>query len=139
LIEDILSRLDKVRRTGAQNWIACCPVHQDKHPSMTLREESDGRILVNCFAGCSFEQIAESVGLGWDAWFPPKPIDYAAPVKRPYPASDVLLALQFEALVVSVAACNIANGKELTNEDRARLMTAYDRISSARRMALGEH
>lgn len=139
MIETILSRLEKVRKTGSQNWIACCPAHADKNPSMTLREESDGRILVTCFAGCSFEEIANSVGLGWEPWFPEKPIaDYVKPVSRPYPAADVLEALSFEFLVVSTAALNVAQGVEMTAEDRVRLLVAHDRISQARRMALGD-
>lgn len=138
MINDILSRLDKVRRTGHGNWIAACPSHDDKHPSMTLHEESDGRVLVTCWAGCTFEEIANSVGLGWEPWFPEKPIEYAPPVKRPYPAGDVLEALQFEFLVVATAAGNIAQGVELTAEDRARLMVANERISEGRRAALGE-
>jgi hypothetical protein len=137
VIDDILSRLEKVKRTGPGNWLACCPAHADKHPSLTLREERDGRVLATCFAGCSFEEIANSTGLGWEPWFPPKPIDYAPPVRRPYPAGDVLEAMQFEFLVVATAACNMAQGVELTVEDKARLMLAHDRISQARRMALG--
>jgi hypothetical protein len=138
VIEDILSRLEKVKRTGPGNWLACCPAHEDRSPSMTIAERDDGRILVHCHAECSFEAIAGAVGLGWDVWFPPKPIEHAAPVKRPYPAADVLEAVQWECQLVTVAACNLANGVELTAEDKARLMLAHQRITEARRMALGE-
>lgn len=138
MIDDILSRLEKVRRTGPSNWLACCPAHQDKHPSMTLHEASDGRILVNCFAGCSFEEIAGAVGLDWDVWFPPERIQHAPKVRRPYPAGDVLEALQWECLVVATAALNAAHGVELTAADKDRLMVSHDRISQARRFALGE-
>jgi hypothetical protein len=41
---------------------------------------------------------------------------------------EALIALEFEALVVSVAALNLAKGKELTDDDRDRLMLAYQRI-----------
>ena len=138
MIDDILARLDKVRRTGSDNWIACCPSHPDKSPSLTVKECSDGRILANCFAGCSIEQIVDAVGLGWEVWFPPKPVDYLAPVRRPYPAAAVLEAVQFECLVVATAACNVAQGVEMTDSDRERLLLAHDRISEARRLALGE-
>lgn len=137
MIDDILARLEKVRRTGSDNWIACCPSHADKSPSLTVKECSDGRILAKCFAGCSIEQIVDAVGMGWDAWFPPKVAEYAAPVRRPYPAAAVLEAVQFECLVVATAACNVAQGVEMTDLDRERLLLSYDRISEARRLALG--
>lgn len=38
------------RKTGT-GWIAKCPAHQDKSPSLSLRER-DGRVLVHCHAGC---------------------------------------------------------------------------------------
>lgn len=138
MIDAILSRLDKVRRTGQGNWLACCPAHDDKNPSMTLREEGDGRILVTCWAGCSFDEIVGAVGLGWGAWFPEKIQNHAPPVRRPFPAADVLEATYMESLIVATAACNVANGVELTPEDKARLLLAHERISNARRMALGE-
>lgn len=138
MIADILPRLSKVRQTGRGNWLACCPAHEDRSPSLTIREENDGRILVRCHAGCSFEQIVDSVGYGYEPWFPPKQEgDFKPAVKRAYPAADVLEALYFETTLVLVAACNIANGVVLTVEDKERLMTAYHRISEARRLSIG--
>ena len=139
MIADILPRLEKVKQTGRNNWMACCPVHEDKHPSMTLTEGDDGKILAKCFAECAFESIVDAVGLGWEPWFPPKLVsDYSPQVKAPYPAADVLKAVQFECLVVATAACNVANGVKLTAEDKERLLVAYERITEARRIALGE-
>src|SRR5688572_5957837 len=109
MIEDILPRLEKVRRTGNNNWLACCPAHDDRNPSMTIRAADDGRILVKCFSGCAFEEIVGAVGLGWEPWFPPKPqTDFVPAIKRPFPAADVLEALWFESIVVAVTAGDIA-------------------------------
>ena len=38
------------RKSGA-TWIACCPAHDDKDPSLGLRD-ADGKVLVHCYAGC---------------------------------------------------------------------------------------
>jgi hypothetical protein len=138
MIEDILSRLSKVKRTGSNNWLACCPAHEDRSPSMSIRAEDDGRILVHCHGGCSFEEIVGAVGLGWEPWFPPKPIEHAKAVKRPYPAGDVMEALVNEAALVAVAAANVSAGVELTEDDKERLFLAYQRISEGRRLANGE-
>lgn len=139
MIEDILSRLEKVRRTGPVNWIACCPAHGDRNPSMTLRDAEDGKILVNCKAGCSFEEIVNALGIGWEPWFPPKQKnDFYPPIRRPFPAADVLEALADEAMVVSVAAANVAHGVELSPEDMERVWEANCRIQQAREVALGK-
>ncbi len=139
MIEDILPRLEKVKKTGPNSWLACCPAHEDRSPSMTIAEGSEGRVVVRCFAECSIEEIVGAVGLGWEPWFPPKPIadDYAPPVRRPFPAAAVLEALHAESMVVAVSAMNMANGITLTPDDLARLKVASARILSAREVALG--
>lgn len=137
MIDDILGRLEKVKRSGRGNWIAACPAHEDKSPSLTIHEAQDGRILVKCWAGCGFEEISGAVGLGWDPWFPPKQDgDFKPAVKRPFPAGDVLEALAFETMVIAVTAADLATG-ELTDDARARMWVAFERINEGRRLALG--
>jgi hypothetical protein len=139
VIEEILSKLEKVKRTGRNNWLACCPAHDDRNPSLTIHAADDGRILVRCFAECSFEEIVGAVGLGWEPWFPPKqPDDFKRAVRRPYPAADVLEALTDEALIVMVSASCLRQGGKLTDVGHERLLTAMQRISAGREIALGE-
>jgi hypothetical protein len=133
----LLSRLDKVRATGRGTWIACCPAHLDKHPSMTVRETDEGLVLAHCFGGCSVEDIVSAVGLDMDALFPPKPIDNAKPQRRPFPSGDVLEAIVSETMIVAVAAGNVRRGIALSNEDYERLLVAAERIFEARGLALG--
>lgn len=60
-IEDFLSRLEKVERSGG-GWVACCPAHGDSNPSLSVSEH-DGKILVHCHAGCSAQAVVEAMGL----------------------------------------------------------------------------
>lgn len=139
MIDDILPKLDKVRRTGANNWLACCPAHDDRNPSLTIHAADDGRILVKCFSGCSFEEIVEAIGLGWDVWFPPKPKnDFVAPIRRPFPAADVLEAVAEETMVVAVTAYRLSTDLPLLEGDKERLMLAYQRLAEAHRTVRGE-
>jgi DNA primase len=39
------------RKSGA-GYMARCPVHEDRTPSLSLRD-SDGKVLVHCFGGCT--------------------------------------------------------------------------------------
>ena len=38
-------------RAGA-TWMARCPVHDDRSPSLSISAGKDGKVLVRCHAGC---------------------------------------------------------------------------------------
>jgi hypothetical protein len=137
--EAFLSRCEKVRRTGNGTWIACCPAHEDRSPSMTVRELEDERVLVHCFAGCAVDAILGAVGLDFDALFPDKPprADHVAPLRRPFPAADVLEAVAGEVFYVAYMAATMGQGHQLSATDKALLDQSYDRIMESRRLALG--
>jgi hypothetical protein len=62
-IENFLTRLDKVKQIGNGEWVACCPAHDDKHPSMSVSEKGD-TFVVKCHSQhCGGIAIMESVGL----------------------------------------------------------------------------
>ncbi|MEJ1395970.1 MAG: CHC2 zinc finger domain-containing protein, partial [Candidatus Sedimenticola sp. (ex Thyasira tokunagai)] len=61
--EVLLSCLKGVRKRGQGQWMACCPHHEDKSPSLSVRLLDDERILLHCFAGCSPAEVLGSVGL----------------------------------------------------------------------------
>ncbi|MEK6212232.1 MAG: DNA primase [Pseudomonadota bacterium] len=126
----LLARLDIVRRTGPGTWLARCPSHKDKTPSLSIRELDDGRVLVHDFAGCAVEDVLSAVGLTFDALFPERLGEFK-PERRPFPAADVLRAVGFETLLVATAAGNIANGIRLSETDRQRLSLAAGRIAAA--------
>lgn len=64
MVEEILERLDKVRKTGQNKWVACCPVHGDKKPSMGVLELNDGTVVMHCLScGAKGTEIVQAVGL----------------------------------------------------------------------------
>lgn len=129
-IDNLLSRLDRVKRTGANTWIARCPSHSDKSPSLSVRLADCSVVLVHCFAGCSAHEVVDAVGMDLSDLFPEKGdgLDVGAPLRRPFAASDILRAIAFEALVVGCAASSMAAGTVLSAEDRGRLLVAVGRI-----------
>lgn len=50
-------------RQTATGWKVCCPAHKDKTPSLEVSTGADGKVLLRCFAGCSFESIVAAAGL----------------------------------------------------------------------------
>ena len=62
-LEELLSRLDNVKSAGEDSYTACCPAHDDRDPSLSVKREEDGRILLHCHAGCEFEEVCEALGV----------------------------------------------------------------------------
>ena len=61
-------------KAGA-GWMARCPAHHDRKPSLSIREADEGRVLVHCHAGCDQERviaILRSRGLWPENANPPK-------------------------------------------------------------------
>lgn len=62
MLENIVKHLDKVRKVGNE-YRACCPVHDDNSPSMTLTEK-DGKVLAHCFScGANGYDVVRALGL----------------------------------------------------------------------------
>lgn len=59
--EEVAQRLD-AKRSG-KGWIARCPAHDDRSPSLSVGEASDGRLLLFCHAGCEFLDILAAIGI----------------------------------------------------------------------------
>src|SRR5262249_11132672 len=54
----------QARRVGS-TYMARCPAHDDRNPSLAIREGNDGRPLVHCHAGCcQADVIAGIKGMG---------------------------------------------------------------------------
>jgi hypothetical protein len=61
--ENVLDRLNVASRNG-EKAMSFCPAHDDRNnPSLSLKAE-DGKLLLNCFAGCRPEDIVSKIGLG---------------------------------------------------------------------------
>jgi putative DNA primase/helicase len=44
-------------RKAGSGWTARCPAHDDRKPSLSLRDSDSGMVLVRCHAGCEQEQV----------------------------------------------------------------------------------
>ncbi|HVA65269.1 MAG TPA: hypothetical protein VNF74_16225 [Terriglobales bacterium] len=53
------------RPAGPGRWMAKCPAHGDKNPSLSIAEGGGGRTLVRCWAGCATPDVLAASGLGW--------------------------------------------------------------------------
>ena len=72
LIAAVVEHFD-ARRTGAGRWIALCPAHPDRSPSLSIAEGRDGRVLVRCWVGCDLKTVLKNAGLSMSSLFPSGP------------------------------------------------------------------
>ncbi|HEX6827310.1 MAG TPA: CHC2 zinc finger domain-containing protein [Nitrospiraceae bacterium] len=128
-IEALLSRLDKVRRRGPNNYSALCPCHSEKSPSLSIKAEGE-RILVHCFGcGANGLDVCTSIGLDpselfEDARKSPQDGHRRAPVRVPW----VIEAIRAECHLIWHAAAYVRNGNVLSPDDLERLLVAADRV-----------
>ncbi len=133
--DTLLSRLEKTRRTGSGTWLACCPAHADKSPSMTVRELEDGRVLLHCFAGCDVGAVLGALGLEFGDLYPPNPVAQARPLRRPFPAADVLEVLMHDALTLQQIAVEL---QDVCRPSHAPMLRGIaSRVSAAMGMVNG--
>ena len=62
-VQETLTRLQGVKKTGEQKWQALCPAHNDQKPSLSIAVGDDGKVLLHCHAGCCIEDICKALGI----------------------------------------------------------------------------
>lgn len=132
-VEPLLSRLDSPKETSPQQWLAKCPAHEDKSPSLAIRELPDGRVLLYCFAGCYSADVLASLGLEMRDLFPDERPYHARPVSPAmrWNYRDILRVVGRELTLVQICASDMSRGLAVAEVDRKRLETAAQRIRRA--------
>ena len=138
-IDLILPLLTKARQRQPGQWSACCPGHDDKRPSLSVRETPEGAVLVHCFSGCSADAVVAALGLSLADLFPPRKLSGNEPKRQPrlLTAGQALELLDREAQLVAVAASNMLHGVVLNQNDLTRITQAAGRITWFRDQSLG--
>lgn len=94
-LDEMLDKLEGVR-PGGTGYVALCPGHDDDAASLGVTEGDDGRILLNCYAGCTTQHVLETMGLQMRDLFP-NTVNYAEP-EAVYEYVDEQGVLLFEAV-----------------------------------------
>ncbi|HOD81763.1 MAG: hypothetical protein BWX88_03439 [Planctomycetes bacterium ADurb.Bin126] len=69
-LQTILDRVQRARRTGPRQWQASCPAHDDRHASLSIGQGDDGRVLIDCKAGCPTLEVLKAMGLKFSDLYP---------------------------------------------------------------------
>lgn len=121
---DVLrSRLKGVKQRG-DRFMAVCPAHQDKSPSLSLSRAEDGRALVYCFAGCKTRDVLGAVGLEMHNLFPES---LTKEQRKQFQRMKLESLRGFECLVIEAAKSEAQRGI-LSVDHLAELALAQERI-----------
>jgi hypothetical protein len=132
----VLDRLAGVKQTAPGRWISRCPAHEDKSPSLSIRETEDGRVLLYCFAACGAGDVLDSIGLCMSDLFDQPIAHHMPPLRGGFSARELLELNSHEALVAADLASS-AQRRPLTEEEQTRLVQAAARLSKAQAMTNG--
>lgn len=58
----VLGLVRRPRQNGS-GWSACCPSHEDRDPSLSIKEGLNGKVLLYCHAGCTLDAICTALGI----------------------------------------------------------------------------
>jgi len=132
----LLERFDKLKQTAPDGWIACCPAHEDKGPSLSVKDTGD-RLLLHCFAGCTFRDIADAIGARPSQFFAGGYDRREFDKKHRVPWRDIVVVLRSEMWILVGIASQLKQGKPLSEQDQSLLIEAGRRIEQAWRAANG--
>lgn len=132
-LETILLRLNKVQRSGA-GYKAICPAHDDRSPSLSIREGTDGRVLLHCFAGCDLRPIVAAMGLRTADLFHAENVS-SRTVRLPgVSIRELKAATEFERQILYIVKSDQLSGRTVSQSDWERAKLALQRIALARRV-----
>ena len=145
-IDNLLSRLDRVKKTGRAEWVACCPAHDSRsRQSLAISETADGRVLIHDFGGCSPAEVLGAVGLEFADLFPDRDPDDAGRRSGWRTAGykdsrqgrvtiaprTALVAIAADATEAAVIVSDVAAGRADPDAVRLHLFELAGRIGSA--------
>jgi len=134
IADKILPLLDKVKPKGDNSWLACCPAHDDKNPSLGITEK-DGILLLHCFShDCNVSDIVHAVGLELSDLFSEQiKIEGGRPIrKKRFPSEAIFEALAEEFVIAELGLSALADGGTLNEKARTRMRKASNRFTNAR-------
>lgn len=80
-LNEILNKIEGVTGSGNQ-YAGHCPAHDDKKASLSISSGADGRILLQCHAGCKTTDIVSAMGLTMRDLYPPEEAPTAGQGKK---------------------------------------------------------
>jgi hypothetical protein len=112
-------------RKAGTAWMARCPAHDDRAPSLSIADARDGKVLVRCHAGCDQQDVIAALRARgvWDA-DERRPIRFSRkPDRMPPPKTDTDSTRRMGAALALWRASHPAEGTPVETYLRSRGLT----------------
>lgn len=128
-IETFLNKLHKVKQKGHGKWIALCPCHDEKTPSLAITDNV-GVILIHCFGcGANAVEVAQRLDIDLSELFPGD-VTYDKQKRKFFPADLVLAALRIESAALYMISQRMLDG-EMSAELKDEIYKSMRRLWAA--------
>lgn len=128
-IDKLLDRLEGLKQSVPGKWIARCPAHDDRSPSLAIRELPDGMILIHCFGGCETEAILSAMQLQFSDLFPEALApDNSRRNRFGLSNAEKLELISHELTVTCLILKDVVDNKAISEPDWTRFCRAAHRI-----------
>jgi len=94
----IFDRLENLQHKSDNAFTARCPSHDDNTNSLSGSYGQDGRLLLNCHAGCSIKQIQKDLDITMQDMFPPSMQKRTSTIEKTYDYVDESGTLLYQAV-----------------------------------------
>lgn len=130
-LTEILRSLQKVKQTGNGKFIACCPVHSDRSPSLAITEKPDKMILLHCFGcGAGGVDICNALGIDPISLFPPNDnLRFEKKARSGFSAWQLFHVLHADLVRLTIIASDLRKIGELSSDDRQFISEVITRIN----------
>ncbi len=142
-LDALLQRLDGVQKSG-NGYRARCPACGGRSRKLSVSEADEGRVILHCFSCRDALAVVQAVGLTLADLFPVRLAPQTAQERlnalrsaRLSQCGAALEVLVIEALIVVIAARQLARWQYLSEEDDQRLAVACDRLEQAWKILRG--
>lgn len=65
VLDRVLDRFKGIQHVGGNEYMALCPAHDDREPSLSIGWSDKGKVLLDCKAGCETEDVLAAASLTW--------------------------------------------------------------------------
>jgi len=137
-VDVLLARLEHIQKSG-KGWRTACPSCGGRSRKLSVSESDDGRVLLHCFGGCDAAAVVGAAGLTLGDLFPerltadtPDDRKRRQRLAREAQWGAALEMLALESTIVLMAAKQLQQGLQLSDEDALRFFQATKRIDQCR-------
>lgn len=123
MLNEILERLDKVRRHG-DRYRAICPVHDGNNPTALSLKEEDGKVLIHCHV-CLAKgpDVVQAIGLTDAALFRDAPVG-----RKSYFSREQKEVATEDAFFIEIYESQICKGHQPSREEYRRYRLSQQRV-----------